>query len=118
MGNPLRYKLEIAGMFLAGTIYPDQKLLHLESFFGVVKVADITSLEGMRFRASFHGTTVHGHVSLESKDGDGRHEPSAYYHKTSPDLIMLPNKPGDEFCSWESTESSRHTDCLRGVAVW
>ena len=27
MGNPLRYGLEIAGMFLAGTIYPDQKLL-------------------------------------------------------------------------------------------
>lgn len=28
MGNPLRYGLEIAGMFLAGTIYPDQKLLN------------------------------------------------------------------------------------------
>ena len=85
VGNPLRYGLGIAAIFLAGAINPDQKLLHLErNFFGVVKVADITSPEGVRFRALFHGTTVHGQVSLENKDDDGRHEPSTYYHKTGP----------------------------------
>ncbi len=84
-GRPLRYALGIGAIFLAGAVNPDQQLVHLErNFFGVVKVADITSPEGDRFRALFHGNTVHGQVSLDQTDYDGRHEPLTYYHRTGP----------------------------------
>ncbi len=83
--RPIRFGLGIAALFLAATFNPREDRLFLErNFFGVVKVVDMTTPEGDRLRTLFHGNTIHGQMSLDQVDSDGRRAPLTYYHLTGP----------------------------------
>ena len=83
--RPMRFGLGIAALFLAATFSPREERLFLErNFFGVVKVVDMRTPEGDTFRTLFHGNTIHGQMSLERTDSDGRRVPLTYYHPTGP----------------------------------
>lgn len=80
-----RFALGVGALFLASAVTPGTQRLFLErNFFGVVQVADVTTPEGRRFRTLMHGNTVHGQMSLDQVDAEGRREPLAYYHRTGP----------------------------------
>jgi hypothetical protein len=83
--RPVRFGLGIAALFLAATFSPREERLFLErNFFGVVKVVDMRSPDGDTFRTLFHGNTIHGQMSLDRTDSDGRRLPLTYYHPTGP----------------------------------
>src|SRR5262249_38939256 len=85
LGRPARVRLGLAAQLLAGALKRKEKRLFLErNFCGVVKVADLKSPEGRPFRALFHGNTIHGQMSLDRTDSDGRREPLTYYHRSGP----------------------------------
>jgi len=80
-----RFGLGVAVLFLVSAINTDEKHLTLErNFFGVVRVVETHSPDGPRFRQMIHGNTLHGQMSLDSVDADGRCEPLTYYHRTGP----------------------------------
>jgi hypothetical protein len=80
--RPLRFGLGVAGLLLAGALSPGDRPLYRErNFFGVVKVSDV---DGGKFRALFHGNTIHGQMNLNETDPDGRRVPLTYYHPTGP----------------------------------
>jgi hypothetical protein len=80
--RPQRFALGVAALLLAGAFSPGARPIHRErNFFGTVKVADI---DGGKFRALFHGNTIHGQMSLDRTDDDGRHIPLTYYHPSGP----------------------------------
>jgi hypothetical protein len=83
--RPVRFGIGVAALLLAGAFRADFHWPHIErNFFGVTKVDVVTSSEGERFRALFHGNTIHGQQSLDRLDHEGRHEPLTYYHRTGP----------------------------------
>ncbi|MCE9562904.1 MAG: fused MFS/spermidine synthase [Planctomycetes bacterium] len=95
----VRFGLGIAVLFLVSAINVDDKQLTLErNFFGVVRVVETHSSDGIRFRQMIHGNTLHGQMSLDSVDADGRHEPLTYYHRTGPIGVVCEkwagSKPG------------------------
>lgn len=80
--NPRRFAWSLAALFLAGTLYSSGRPVFQErNFYGVLQVADIQ--EG-KFRALYHGTTLHGMMSLIDTDDEGRREPLTYYYRGGP----------------------------------
>jgi hypothetical protein len=80
--RPRRFGLGVAALLLAGAFSPGDRPLHRErNFFGVVKVTDV---EGGKFRALFHGNTIHGQMDLTATDSEGRRVPLTYYHPSGP----------------------------------
>lgn len=80
--NPRRFAWSLLALFLAGTIYSSGRPVFRErNFYGVLEVADIQ--EG-KFRALYHGTTLHGMMSLVETDDEGRREPLTYYYRGGP----------------------------------
>jgi spermidine synthase len=91
--RPMRFALSLGAILLAGTWASDGgQTLHTErTFFGVYRV----SVEGSgRYRALFHGTTLHG---MQATDRSRQADPLTYYHRTGPfgqAFTQLPNVSG------------------------
>jgi spermidine synthase len=79
--RPVRFSMGIAIVLLASSFYQSgqSRLLHAErSFFGIHRV---TVDAASQYIVLFHGQTIHGMQSLDSKR---RREPLTYYHRTGP----------------------------------
>ncbi len=79
---PRRFAWSLGVTFLVGTLSSSGRPVFRErNFYGVVEVANV---QGGKFRALYHGTTLHGMMSLTSTDDEDRHEPLTYYHRAGP----------------------------------
>jgi hypothetical protein len=82
VGLRRRFALGLAAVFLTATLdSTGRPLLRERNFFGVIEVRNI---QDGKFRALYHGTTLHGMMSLVSTDEEDRHEPLTYYHRGGP----------------------------------
>jgi SAM-dependent methyltransferase len=82
VGQPRRFALGLTAVFLVATLdSAGQPLFRERNFFGVIEVREV---QDGKFRALYHGTTLHGMMSVDSTDEEGRHEPLTYYHRGSP----------------------------------
>lgn len=91
--RPMRFGLSVAAIFLACSWAGDGgQTLHTErTFFGVYRVS--VESDG-RYRALFHGTTLHG---MQATDQSRQADPLTYYHRTGPfgqAFSQLPNVSG------------------------
>jgi SAM-dependent methyltransferase len=87
--RPLLFTGLIAGLLLAGQLYDPEhgrSLLAERTFFGVYRVR--VDRDG-RFRALFHGTTLHGIQRVDDRRG----EPLGYYTRSGPFGQMMDAMP-------------------------
>jgi predicted O-methyltransferase YrrM len=79
--RPLRFVLMLAGLLIGSALWstPYGQVLHAErTFFGTYHVSEE---QGGRFRALYHGTTLHGRQATESP---ANRTPLTYYHPSGP----------------------------------
>jgi SAM-dependent methyltransferase len=82
--RPLRFGLGIGAVFLASSLYAGiqgRPVYQVRSFFGILKVVDVTDSFDHRYRRLYHGNTIHGQQSL---DPSRRDEPLTYYSRQGP----------------------------------